>query len=113
MTIKEFVEKYNLHDSLLESINYDKNNRKATLSIDFCYWQQEDYEETLSETGMVLIEFDDVISLNYKHFPINSDEIVECVLEMRKNFSLCRIDEDKSKHKEPSIICSMGLKYQS
>lgn len=42
----------------------------------------------------------------------NSDEIVECVLEMRKNFSLCRIDEDKSKHKEPSIICSMGLKYQ-
>ena len=26
---------------------------------------------------MVLIEFDDVISLNYKHFPINSDEIVE------------------------------------
>ena len=43
----------------------------------------------------------------------NSDEIVECVLEMRKNFSLCRIDEDKSKRKEPSIICSMGLKYQS
>ena len=43
----------------------------------------------------------------------NSEEIVECVLEMRKNFSLCRIDEDKSKHKEPSIICSMGLKYQS
>ena len=42
----------------------------------------------------------------------NSDEIVECVLEMRKNFSLCRIDEDKGKHKEPSIICSMGLKYQ-
>lgn len=43
----------------------------------------------------------------------SSDEIVECVLEMRKNFSLCRIDEDKSKHKEPSIICSMGLKYKS
>lgn len=43
----------------------------------------------------------------------HSDEIVECVLEMRKNYSLCRIDEDKSKQKEPSIICSMGLKYQS
>lgn len=42
-----------------------------------------------------------------------SDDIVDCVLEMRKNFSLCRIDEDKSKQKEPSIICSMGLKYQS
>lgn len=42
----------------------------------------------------------------------NSDDIVECVLEMRKNLSLCRIDEEKNKHKEPSIICSMGLKYQ-
>lgn len=41
-----------------------------------------------------------------------SDDIVDCVLEMRKNFTLCRIDEDKSKQKEPSIICSMGLKYQ-
>lgn len=42
----------------------------------------------------------------------SADEIVECVLEMRKNFSLCRIDEDKNKHKDPSIICSMGIKYQ-
>lgn len=41
-----------------------------------------------------------------------SDDIVDCVLEMRKNFSLCRIDEDKNQQKEPSIICSMGLKYQ-
>ena len=41
-----------------------------------------------------------------------SDDIVDCVLEMRKNFTLCRIDEDKSKQKEPSINCSMGLKYQ-
>ena len=42
-----------------------------------------------------------------------SDDIVECVLEMRKNLSFCRIEEDKGANKEPSIICSMGLKYQS
>lgn len=42
-----------------------------------------------------------------------SDDIVECVLEMRRNLSFCRIEEDKGINKEPAIICSMGLKHQS
>lgn len=41
----------------------------------------------------------------------NNDDIVDAVLEMHKNGTLCRIDEDHNKHKDPSIICSMGLKY--
>lgn len=40
-----------------------------------------------------------------------SDDIVEYVLEMRKNGSLCRVEEDLSTNKENTIICSMGLKY--
>ena len=38
------------------------------------------------------------------------DEIIETVIEMYENANLCRIDEEKTKHKEPTIICSMGLK---
>ena len=38
------------------------------------------------------------------------DDIVDTVIEMYKNGNLCRIDEDKTKHKDPTIICSMGLK---
>lgn len=40
-----------------------------------------------------------------------NDDIVETVLEMHQNGTLCRIDEDKNKQKDPTIICSMGLKY--
>lgn len=40
-----------------------------------------------------------------------NDDIVESVLEMHQNGTLCRIDEDKNKQKDPTIICSMGLKY--
>ena len=58
MTIKEFIKKYNLHDSLLESITYDEIGSRVTLSIDFCYWQQEDYEEGENETGMILVKFE-------------------------------------------------------
>ena len=39
-------------------------------------------------------------------------DTVESVLEMHKNGTLCRIDEDRNKHKDPTIICSLGLKYQ-
>ena len=40
-----------------------------------------------------------------------NDDIVETVLEMHQNGTLCRINEDKNKQKDPTIICSMGLKY--
>ena len=39
-----------------------------------------------------------------------NDDTVESVLEMHKNGTLCRIDEDRNKHKAPTIICSMGLR---
>ena len=37
-----------------------------------------------------------------------NDDIVETVLEMHKNGTLCRIDKDRDTDKEPTI-CSMGL----
>ena len=43
----------------------------------------------------------------------SDDDIVEYVLDMRKSGNLCRIDDNKINHKDPSIICSMGLKYEA
>ena len=40
------------------------------------------------------------------------DDIVDTIIEMYENGNLCRIDEDKTKHKDPVIICSMGLKNE-
>ena len=77
MTINEFVNKYNLHDSLLENITYDETTKKIVLSIDFCYWQQDDYKDDMGETGMIVIEFDEVESLKYVPYQINSDEIID------------------------------------
>ena len=38
------------------------------------------------------------------------DDIVDTVIEMYEKGNLCRVDEDRTKHKDPTIICSMGLK---
>ena len=43
----------------------------------------------------------------------SQDDIVDTVVEMYKNGNLCRVDEDKTKHKDPVIICSMGLKAEN
>lgn len=39
----------------------------------------------------------------------NNDDIVETVLEMHRNGTLCRIDHERNEHNAPTIICSMGL----
>lgn len=40
-------------------------------------------------------------------------DIVDYVISLRKEGSLCRIPEDDAIHKEPTIICSLGLRYNN
>jgi hypothetical protein len=37
-------------------------------------------------------------------------DIVDYVIELRKTGNLCRVAEDTDKHKDPTVICSMGLR---
>jgi len=69
--------KYNFHDSLLESIDYDRLKRKAVLKIDFCNWKQEWYNETDAETSMIFLVFENVYNISIPEFELNSDEIIE------------------------------------
>ena len=41
----------------------------------------------------------------------SNEDIIDTVLELYENDTLCRIDENNNQ-KEPTIICSMGLKYE-
>ena len=49
MTIAEFEEKYYLHDSSIEKIEYDATNKRLTLTIDFCFWMQIWYDKETKE----------------------------------------------------------------
>ena len=40
----------------------------------------------------------------------SNDEIVEYVIELRKDGNLCRKPENENINKDPSIICSLGLR---
>lgn len=41
----------------------------------------------------------------------DNDEIVQYVVDLRKNGALCRLPIEENQHKEPTIVCSMGLRY--
>lgn len=69
--------KYNFHDSLLESILYDDDNKKALLKIDFCNWKQDWYNESDEETSIITLIFNNVSNITIPKINLNSDEIIE------------------------------------
>lgn len=42
----------------------------------------------------------------------NNDEIVQYVLDLRKNGALCRLPVEGNYHREPVIVCSLGMQYK-
>ncbi len=88
MLIKEFVKKHNLHDSLLESIEADKATKTVKLTVDYCYWQQADYCEGQTETGIVHILFSDVSNIIFDEHTLCSDAILSCSCHQENTFVL-------------------------
>lgn len=41
----------------------------------------------------------------------SEDDIVEYVIELRKEGNLCRLPAEENEHRDPTIICSMGMRY--
>lgn len=71
------LELYDFHDSLLESINYDRKKNKINLEVDFCCWKQAKYKENDDETAMIVLCFENVLYANIPDVTLNSDEIIE------------------------------------
>ena len=60
MTIKSFVEHYNLHDSYITSVEYSADSRFVLLLSDFAFWMQESYKDGEPENGIIQVAFQDV-----------------------------------------------------
>ncbi len=60
MRPSEFVSKYILHDSYIESVANDQAEHTVTLRIHFAFWMQEDYQDGSPETGILIVTFHNV-----------------------------------------------------
>lgn len=68
MTLAEFEEKYYLHDSSIDEIEYDAENRTLRLKIDFCFWMQNWYNEGELPNGFIAVTFDNVTFYEYEDY---------------------------------------------
>ena len=68
MTTKDFMEKYYLHDSSIDKIEYDEENRKLTLTINFCFWMQRWYDENHAPNGLISVTFENVAHYSYEDY---------------------------------------------
>jgi hypothetical protein len=70
---------FDLHDSVVENIEYLLNENKVQIRLDLCQWKQANYDESESEMQAGILTFTDVGSFQIEplKFMINSNEILE------------------------------------
>ncbi len=57
MTIKEFNEKYYLHDSCITNIAYNSEEESLVIILDFCQWAQKWYKKEDPENVFLKVTF--------------------------------------------------------
>ena len=60
MTIHELENKYYFHDSLINKIDYYKENERLEFTIGLCYWAQEWYKEGDPELMEIRLIFEGI-----------------------------------------------------
>jgi|GEM_PF-2076529 len=67
MTLQEFRAKYYLHDSSIEKMDFDAENKTLTMKIDFCFWMQLWYKKLEPTNGFIRVTFEDVSLFEYDY----------------------------------------------
>lgn len=75
MKIKELLDNYYFHDSLVEKIVFE--NHAVDMTIDFCFWMQEGYDEKDPETGIINLHFPSVADMTGLTGEIDDYSILE------------------------------------
>ena len=80
MLITEFVNKYYMHDSLIDYISYE--NSTVSMTIDFAFWMQNWYVQGNPETGPLKLEFKNVSFYQCPdQIPLDEVSILEISIE--------------------------------
>ena len=65
MTVKDFADKYFLHDSGIEELTYNAAAKRLALKIDSCHWWAIDGKPKEMIIGVIRVTFNDVSRFEY------------------------------------------------
>lgn len=105
MNVKDFLKQHNLIGSLLESISVDSEAHSVCLEIDYCHWQQSNYNKGDAETGIVFFKFENCTSYSFDEHPLNSDEIVKVEI-VNNEIDICVESDITGEYHHIKINCS-------
>jgi len=79
LKLSELIDRYNLHDSLVENIKYLQEKRQVVLEIELCNWKQDSYRDSDPEMTLMSLLFHDVdkCEISPDSGTYDSDEILE------------------------------------
>lgn len=80
MNLKDFYNNYEFHDSLLNKIDFNKENGILTMNIELCNYEQKNYKETDDETSIIDVVFKECKSYDGLVGELDSYSILETVL---------------------------------
>ena len=71
LTLAEFQKRYYLHDSSITKIDFNAENKKLTLEIDFCFWMQEWFVDGETDNGLIEVTFENVSYYSYEDYDLS------------------------------------------
>ena len=89
LTLVEFEKNFSLHDSIIEKIFYDNENKKLILEIDCCYWFENFDDKKDFINGKISATFENVSYYSYEDYD-PSKLFGDCVPEILQT----EIDDD-------------------
>ena len=77
MTLKDFHEKYLLHDSSILSMTHHEQEQTLQISMDFCNWMQYWYDEKEPEVTQINLSFNGVSRFECESKDVEDSDVLE------------------------------------
>ena len=68
LTLAEFEKNFSLHDSNITKIDYDAENKKLILEIDYCHWFENFDDKKDFINGKISATFENVFNYSYEGY---------------------------------------------
>ena len=94
MTLSEFQNRYYMHDSYFDSIEYNEKEKSVDMIINFAYWMQEWYEDGKPENGLLSCSFYDVSIYDYSGDEIDYNMVSILKTEVADNTIVFALGDD-------------------
>jgi hypothetical protein len=102
--------KLNLHDSLIEDVNYLPDKKRLEIMIELCNWQQSGHKDTDPEILDICLEFEEVerYEISVENHKFCGDEILQVTESENQTITIAFLTNNDV---ETIVVTAKQVKY--